>query len=45
MKDGHTEEFLLKQARRLELYTSMRKQGMTYKEIADEVGVCQEQVA
>lgn len=45
MKDGHTEEFLLKQARRLELYTSMRKQGMTCKEIADEVGVCQEQVA
>lgn len=45
MKDGHTEEFLSKQNRRLELYTSMRKQGMTYKEIADEVGVCQEQVA
>ena len=39
MKNGHSEEFLQKQARRLELLVDLRKQGKTYDQIAIEAGI------
>lgn len=42
MKNGHSEEFLLKQQRRISLYASLRSQGMTYEDIANNTGTSKE---
>lgn len=44
MKNGHSEEFQLKQQRRISLYTSLRSQGMTYEDIAKKIGTSKEMV-
>lgn len=44
MKNGHSEEFLLKQQRRISLYASLRSQGMTYENIAKKIGTSKEVV-
>ena len=44
MKNGHSEEFLLKQQRRISLYASLRSQGMTYEDIAKKIGTSKELV-
>lgn len=44
MKNGHSEEFLLKQQRRISLYASLRSQGMTYEDIAKKIGTSKEMV-
>lgn len=44
MKNGHSEEFLLKQQRRISLYASLRSQGMTYEDIAKNTGTSKEMV-
>jgi len=42
MKNGHSEEFLLKQLRRISLYASLRSQGLTYEDIAKKTGTSKE---
>lgn len=44
MKNGHSEEFQLKQQRRISLYASLRSQGMTYEDIAKKIGTSKEMV-
>ncbi len=44
MKNGHSEEFLLKQLRRISLYASLRSQGLTYEDIAKKTGTSKEMV-